>query len=64
MSERLGRELDVLLTRVLAAAEPGDSLVHQGGRVRHRADDPRTRRQVALDEAGRRSGRDREERLL
>ena len=64
MGEHLLGQLEVPVVRVCAGADSGDSLVHDGGRVRHRADDRDAGRDPALDQR-RRDGRgDREDGLL
>ena len=47
-----------------AGADAGDSLVHDGGSVRHRADDRDAGRDAALDQCRRDGGGDREDGLL
>ena len=64
MRERLLGERDVGVVGVGAGAEPGDSLVDDRRRVRHRADDRDAGGQVALDRGRRDRRGDREDRLV
>ena len=54
----------MLVVGVRAGADAGDALVHERGRIRHRAHDRHAGREARLDLRGRDRGGDREDRLF
>ena len=64
MPQRLFRKREVGFPGRAAGRDAGDPLVDERRRVRHRAHDPRVRREVALDEPGRDTRGHRQDHLL